>query len=299
MKKETNVKAACCSRSQKIWGAIALAGLFACGLFVGISMNGENSRSGSVVQDKQCNALAKQIVKISSYSNIGSNELNLLKELNGAYAENCMGYVADIEDKKHVPANQVAVQVMLPEQETCRVIETMMLGRLYPEDSTDVGAHDFNIETYKNLIEHGCPENMEKYQALIAREQDILAALTGRTENAEKTCAEIETLLMQSLPTHNLNHSDVRIERAKIYANLSERGCSENAQQYVDLAAKELEIARALRDDEFSQSETVEVVETYKRLEMKQAATEVLDKVQKLTDPAIDFIIQVQKIIEE
>ncbi len=60
-----------------------------------------------------------------------------------------------------------------------------------------------------------------------------------------------------------------------------------------------MEIARALRDDYFNRNETLEVVETYKRLEMKQAAADVLDKVQKLTDPAIDFIIQVQKIIEE
>ena len=95
------------------------------------------------------------------------------------------------------------------------------------------------------------------------------------------------------------DRSDDRIERAKIYANISERGCPENRQRYVDLAAKELEIARALRDDDFSEADKKQISDTYRRIQMKQAAGEILNKVQQLADPAIDFIIQAQKIIEE
>lgn len=243
MKKQENVKAACCSRRQKIWGVVALAGLFMCGLFVGAAINGNKS----------------------------------------APAVEYAGAQPDTAD-----------------METCRVIENFLLRRVNPIDSSQIALHSENIDIYKMLIENGCPENVERYQGLLTQESAIIEILKSNQMPATThTCAEIEEVLMQSLPSDNMQDSDVRIERAKIYANLSERGCPENSQQYVNLAAKELEIARALRDDKFDTAETVEVVETYKRLEMKQAASEVLDKVQKLTDPAIDFIIQVQKIIEE
>ncbi len=184
------------------------------------------------------------------------------------------------------------------DMETCQVIESMMLERLAPEDDYNPESHDSNIEIYTNLIKYGCPENGEKYRALIQREQDILTAMTDREAVVEKTCEEIEGLLIGKMP-YGSDDSGIRIERAKIYANLSERGCPENSAHYVDLAAKELEIARALDDDNFTQNETVEIVETYKRLEMKQAAMDVLNKVQQLTDPAIDFIIRLQQIINE
>ncbi len=66
-----------------------------------------------------------------------------------------------------------------------------------------------------------------------------------------------------------------------------------------ELAKQELDIARALQDDKFNENETIEVVETYKRLKMQQDAQEIFDKVKKLTNPAIDFIMQVEKIINE
>jgi hypothetical protein len=95
------------------------------------------------------------------------------------------------------------------------------------------------------------------------------------------------------------NYPEIRIERAKIYANLSERGCPENSAKYVEMAKQELAVARALEDDKFDEFETVEVVETYKRLNMQAAAEEIFETAKKLTDPAIDFIIQVEKIINE
>lgn len=117
-------------------------------------------------------------------------------------------------------------------------------------------------------------------------------------EQVEPTCAVIEEVLTEQLPAANGN-ADNRITRAKIFANLSERGCAENSQKYVAMAKQELEIARALEDDEFDQGETIEVVETYKRLNMQAAAEEIFETAKKLTNPAIDFILQVEKIINE
>ena len=80
---------------------------------------------------------------------------------------------------------------------------------------------------------------------------------------------------------------------------MSERGCAERSAKYVDLAKQELEIARALEDDEFDNQETIEVVETYKRLNMQAAAEEIFETAKRLTNPAIDFILEVEKIINE
>ncbi|MBQ8294578.1 MAG: hypothetical protein IJX89_04290 [Alphaproteobacteria bacterium] len=116
----------------------------------------------------------------------------------------------------------------------------------------------------------------------------------------KSTCAEIEALLLERInEPMNPQYQDTHIYRAKIYANLSERGCPENSEKYVTLAKQELEIARALADDEFADEETIEMVETYKRLNMQAAAQEIFETAKKLTDPAIDFILEVEKIINE
>lgn len=114
----------------------------------------------------------------------------------------------------------------------------------------------------------------------------------------EDVCVEVERLLARRLPVASDN-VDNRIERAKVYASLAERGCPENYETYVQLSSQELEIARAIEDDNFDHNETIEVVETYKRLHMQAAAEEIFEKAKKLTNPAIDFIIQVEKIINE
>ncbi len=76
----------------------------------------------------------------------------------------------------------------------------------------------------------------------------------------------------------------------------------ENAQKYKAAALRELEIARALTNDEVSDYDTISAVtmaETYKKLEMQAEAEKIFEKAKKLTDPAIDFLIQLQKVIEE
>lgn len=116
------------------------------------------------------------------------------------------------------------------------------------------------------------------------------------------TCEAVETLLLKRLDDSDEDdiNSEIHIERAKIYANLSERGCAKNTNVYKDLAKKEIDIARALNDDSLeNRYEATEMVETYKRLQLQAEAEKMLEKAKKLTNPAIDFIIQLEKIIEE
>ena len=112
------------------------------------------------------------------------------------------------------------------------------------------------------------------------------------------TCDIIQELLTEQLPPAD-GSADDRIIRAQIYANLSERGCPENSAAYATMAKQELEIARALTNDEFNEPDTLEVIETYKRLNMQAAAEEVFDMARRLTTPTIDFILAVEKIINE
>ena len=120
-------------------------------------------------------------------------------------------------------------------------------------------------------------------------------------KSPETTCGKIESLLLERLAPVNESDSEAHVYNAKIYANLSERGCAENSEKYKELAKQELEIARALNDDNIQNDpeESVEIVETYKRLQMQAEAERMIEKAKKLTNPAIDFIIQLEKIIDE
>lgn len=182
-------------------------------------------------------------------------------------------------------------------KETCEIIEELLLERLAPMDSQDVRDHEYNIDVYEKLVMNGCSQNQQRYHNAAQSERQIVAALQN-SETGQQTCEQIEALLLRQLPEANGRSYD-RIDRAKIYANLSERGCAENSAKYVDLAKQELEIARALEDDEFENQETIEVVETYKRLNMQAAAEEIFETAKKLTNPTIDFILEVEKIINE
>ncbi len=119
-------------------------------------------------------------------------------------------------------------------------------------------------------------------------------------------CERVERIWLDRLTEMQDDVEDVfrdsqyYIDRAKIYANLADRGCKENSEAYKELAKKDLEIARALNHDSFNdRHEATEMVETYKKLQMQAEATKMIEKAKKLANPAIDFIIQLEKIIEE
>lgn len=116
------------------------------------------------------------------------------------------------------------------------------------------------------------------------------------------TCETIEELLYNRLNSWDENALDsyTHIQRAEIYANMSIRGCPENSETYRQFAVHEIDIARALNDDGVnSHGEVIEMVETYKKLNMKAEAEKVIEKVRRITNPAIDFIYEVERIINE
>lgn len=273
------------TKSQKIYGWLAFIALFICGMMVGMGIK-ENKKvkDVSVIQmtESQCNDIARQMTNTSF-------DAAKLAELNKIYSENCAGRL----QPKRVQQKSTEKKP----QETCEIIEEMLSSDLYGAGMWDYNNPTHDIEIYQKLIEYGCPENQEKYQKAIESEKQIIRALADKQEKS--TCQQIETALLDKLYHFQNMYADDKIERAKIYANLSERGCPENSQKYVNLAQQELEIARALQDDKFSEDDTIEVVETYKRLNMQAAAQEIFDVAKKLTNPAIDFILEVEKIINE
>ena len=141
-----------------------------------------------------------------------------------------------------------------------------------------------NVNIHKTSVAEPVVENVESEKVNVAPNDDV--------------CVQVERLLLRRMPAESDNVDD-RIDRAKIYVSLAERGCIDNSDAYAELARQELEIARAIDDDNFDHDETIDVVETYKRLHMQEAAEEIFEKAKKLTDPAIEFIIQVEKIINE
>ena len=273
------------TKSQKFFGGLAFVMLFICGVMVGAGVNdGKRPENMSVIQmtESQCGDIARQMTNTSF-------DAAKLAELNKIYSENCAGRL----QPKRVQPKPTKVEPQQP----CETIEEVLSENLLPAGSFDYDNPEHNLEIYRKLASYGCPENQEKYYNAISAEQQIIRALN---QQQKTTCEQIEDSLMPRLPYGGAEAgTNQRIERAKIYAVLAERGCPENSGRYADLAKQELEIARALQDDEFSEGDTIEIVETYKRLNMQAAAEEIFETAKKLTDPAIDFILEVEKIINE
>ncbi len=272
------------TRSQKIKGWLAFIMLFICGVMVGVGFNEHKQIKANVEQWDPTKCFHLQNLMTNS-----ETSAEKLVELNKLYAEYCANVKKKVkpEVKKEDTSSK----------ETCELIEEIQLRWLNDENSGNIEDHQANVHVYETLFQHGCDANKDKYRAAIAREMTIIESLGG-AQTMKSTCQQIEASLLDRLPyADNRASADERIDRAKIYANLSERGCPENSAKYVELAKQELEIARALEDDEFDEDETIEVVETYKRLNMQAAAQEIFETAKKLTEPTIDFILQVEKII--
>lgn len=269
--------------AQKVKGWLAFIVLFVCGIMVGIGLNENKPVKKNIEQwsDYKCGELRNEMTSSSATA-------EKIKELRKLYAEYCAREQKPaVEEKKEDTSSK----------ETCEVIEEMQLRYLNDETIAEPAAHRHNIKVYETLFQYGCEQNKQKYRDAISREMQIIESMTGESAN-KSSCEVIETSVLSQLPDA-WNDADNRIARAKIYANLSERGCPENSKKYVELASQELAIARALEDDKFDEGETIEVVETYKRLNMQAMAEEVFETAKKLTNPAIDFILQVEKIINE
>ncbi|MDE6570647.1 MAG: hypothetical protein K2L95_00295 [Alphaproteobacteria bacterium] len=130
---------------------------------------------------------------------------------------------------------------------------------------------------------------------------DAVAAPAAPNADLKPTCTVIEELIFSRIVSENDDRPWVHLTNADNYAILAERGCPENAEHYKNMALREIEIASALQSDHdmADETQTEFVIDTYKKLNMQREAREFLDKVQKLTNPAIDFILQMEQIINE
>lgn len=274
------------------YGIIGMIALVLVGVIIGYIINGSDRVNKSTMSKGDCRNIAEQIMNAAR-----NNQPDLIEQLNKVYSENCLN--REFEQPK--PQPKIAEQ-KLPET-TCEAIEELLKRGLGNENDDYWEVHDNNASIYQKLADKGCKENRETYLNLSQRESDIANALRKQTTAVSAdapTCKQIEMLLTEKLYNVGNPDADAHIDNAKIYANLSERGCAENSQKYKELAKQELEIARALNDDNLrDQRESVEIVETYKRLQMQAEAEKMIEKAKKIANPAIDFIIQLEKIIEE
>lgn len=209
--------------SRKVLGVVALVGLFACGVFIGATLNNNHAPSSDdkVIKfsEQDCYSL---INKMTS-----TNDADMVEKLKEVYNDNC--------------AN--------------RIIYTEPVT--VPDDADD---------------EPG----------------DVT------------TCERIEQLLAQQLIPEEDSNPDSHLSNANIYVRLAERGCPENVDKYRALAAREIEIATALQPVEYMPEPDVEnVVDVYKKVKMQAAAQQVIDTLQKASEPTIDFILKLEKIINE
>lgn len=283
-------------KKNSVYGVIGLVALFLVGGIFGFVINGSDRLNTSIMTKKQCDDLAERIISAAR-----NNQPDLIAQLNKVFSENCNGRDFNKPVETPQPKPQVKPEEKLPET-TCEAIEELLKRELYDENSLDWYEHTENSKIYAKLVQTGCEKNRAMYERLVGREQAIAAALQKELNTTGSTCQQIEGLLKEKLEYGgDLNDPDWRVQRAQIYANLSERGCADNSAKYKELAKQELDIARALTDDNLNKNQhaATEMVETYKRLQMQQEATKMIEKAKKLTNPAIDFIIQLEKIIEE
>ena len=282
------------NKKSTIYGIIGAVALIVIGIMIGYIINGSNRVNRSTMSKQDCRSLADEIVLAAR-----NNKPDLIEQLNKVYSENCLN--REFEQPKPQPKPQVKEQ-KLPET-TCAAIEELLKYNLLDENDNSWEVHDNNASIYQKLADNGCEENHEKYLQLSRRESDIARALRNQTTEVKSdapTCKQIEMLLTEKLYHVGNPDAEAHIDNAKIYANLSERGCAENSQKYKELAKKELEIARALNDDNLDDKhDSIEIVETYKRLQMQAEAERMIEKAKKLTNPAIDFIMELERIIEE
>ncbi len=189
----------------------------------------------------------------------------------------------------------------------CQMREKALVVQIVPDiddaqfDAAD--AHKRNADVYDNLMRWGCAENKKKYEELRDAEFsvfDVLKRANGsRPEDQDKPCLVIERTLMEYINT--CRGSDCHLYNAEVYSKMAEDGCQENSEKYKQMALNELQIAEGVRvkDGELSEDDVRTTVNTYKKLQMQNEARKYIKKAEKLINPGVDFIMELQRVIEE
>ncbi|MDO5012364.1 MAG: hypothetical protein Q4E56_02510 [Pseudomonadota bacterium] len=114
------------------------------------------------------------------------------------------------------------------------------------------------------------------------------------------TCTRIEQLLEQQLTPEDSQGYEKHMYNAETYNRLADNGCAEHSDKYRAMAVRETQIAVALMPVEnMSEYEVEDIVDTYKKAKMQAAAQQVIDKLQQASEPAIDFILKLENILED
>ncbi|MBD5389342.1 hypothetical protein HDR63_03765 [bacterium] len=113
-------------------------------------------------------------------------------------------------------------------------------------------------------------------------------------------CQVVEEVLLEQIFPEDHGYGN-NFYNADIYSRLVENGCPENAEKFKAMALRQIEIGTGLlnRDDDVVLVNVPNAIDAYKKMDMQREAQKFLDKVQKLTNPAIEFIMQMQAIINE
>ena len=167
--------------------------------------------------------------------------------------------------------------------------------------------HLQNARVYEKLSQIGCEMNREKFENFAKSERELADAMNYvhnpveilKDENA-RPCEVIEQSLIKRIDPW-CDSTNCHLYHAEVYSKIAEDGCSENAEKYKKMALDELQIAEGVRvyDSDINTDEIRSTVNTYKKLQMQNEAKKYLNKVEKMVNPGIDFILELQRIIEE
>ena len=255
-----------CSRKQKIWAWILLFGIFGCGVMTGLSPIGH---------------------KITNTPD------------------------STVKSESSEPEN--VVEIVDPEPQTpCqineKVLKTRLVRNIDDNNPNAFNAHQNNMLIYKRLFNTGCLENRDYFSEMASNERIYMDALTGiqkkNNESVERPCREIESALSRRIISGcdtNQYVSECHLNNAEVYSKLAEDGCEENVELYRKNALDELQIADGVRINasDVNPREVRSTINTYKKLQMQNEARRYLNKVEKMLDPGIEFIMELQKVIEE
>lgn len=186
----------------------------------------------------------------------------------------------------------------------CSVKEKTLQQRLTEND------HWQNVRVYEKLAQIGCEENKEKFTNFAQSERELADAMNYvndyfvdeiNTDNMHP-CETIEKTLLSNIKDCGVGYTSYcHLRNAEVYSKMAEDGCPENKDVNTRKALDELQIAEGVRvnEEDVERDEIRSAINTYKKLQMQNEAKKYLNKVEKMIDPGIDFIMELQRVIEE
>ncbi|MBO4746246.1 MAG: hypothetical protein J5613_04235 [Alphaproteobacteria bacterium] len=198
----------------------------------------------------------------------------------------------------------------------CQVKEEALMNKMPRGGWSDESEkHLAAVSVYKKLAENGCSENKDYFEKMVIAETEIARAIKDidRNEDANngndfveyneagvEPCEVIERTLQRRID-YGCDMAECHSYNAEIYAKMAEDGCVKNKELNTQKALNELQIADGVRvnDRELSENDVRTTVNTYKKLQMQNEARRYIKKAEKLINPGVDFIMELQRVIEE